>query len=309
MIIKKYIFDVALLLTLIIAGFIYGYTESYKPTISSSFAGSLVFVFFASPYFIIRAIFIRSIKKITLGGIKTESGNKTIAYLVSLFRIRAKRLTFAARIILVFIFVTLLGGAQIYIYADSIARKTTQMSRNYETTQFIQKISESVITSMMNKSEIVIDDTAFIQKLEETKYGRVPLPLKIERALTDKLNKDLNNILAPQLNSHLAKVQIEQQAKGWSSSEISALSTRVGAVFMLLFLVQILVSLYKYSTRLAAFYDGRADALQLSKRIDNLTFEELVKLTSPDDLDYSKAHKAPSDQAVELAKQLLKSGK
>jgi hypothetical protein len=49
----------------------------------------------------------------------------------------------------------------------------------------------------------------------------------------------------------------------------SQFATRVSMVALALFLVQILVTMFRYYTRLAAFYDARADALVLvSRKVD-----------------------------------------
>jgi hypothetical protein len=56
----------------------------------------------------------------------------------------------------------------------------------------------------------------------------------------------------------------------------STISSRLGTVVFTLFLVQILVSLYRYTTRLAAFCSSRADALVL---LQNRAIEELAILT------------------------------
>jgi hypothetical protein len=44
---------------------------------------------------------------------------------------------------------------------------------------------------------------------------------------------------------------------------ISTAITRTGAVLLLVFGAQVLINFYRYNLRLAAFYDSRADALEL----------------------------------------------
>jgi hypothetical protein len=79
----------------------------------------------------------------------------------------------------------------------------------------------------------------------------------------------------------------------------------------LLFFVTILVSLYRYSMRMAAFYDSRADSLMLllawgdsaPGKIQDL--DGAVKAISPDTYDFGKPPKNPVDQSIELAAKIL----
>lgn len=87
---------------------------------------------------------------------------------------------------------------------------------------------------------------------------------------------------------------------------ISTATTRLGIVVLLLFLVQILVPLYRYNTKLAAFYDARADALNLVSD-DPSGFEQIVNILSPDTVDFGKSPAAPTQQAFEFAKEVVTS--
>lgn len=67
---------------------------------------------------------------------------------------------------------------------------------------------------------------------------------------------------------------------------ISSSVTRLGSVLLLIFGVRILVMLYKYNVRLAAFYSAQADALELIPGSDIDNFSKLVRVLSPDHLDF-----------------------
>lgn len=77
---------------------------------------------------------------------------------------------------------------------------------------------------------------------------------------------------------------------------IASAVTRLGVVLLILFLVQILVGLYRYNTRLAAFYLGRRDALQIWTG-DKEELEGLQKLFTPS-FDLGKEPKHPIEDIV-----------
>ena len=75
---------------------------------------------------------------------------------------------------------------------------------------------------------------------------------------------------------------------------------RFGILALLLLLVQVLVSLYRYSMRLAAFYDSRADALVLSGgNTDGIDLG--VRAMSPDMMDFGKAPGNPLNAIRDVA--------
>ena len=86
---------------------------------------------------------------------------------------------------------------------------------------------------------------------------------------------------------------------------ISTVTTRIGSVLILLFLVQILTSLYRYNIRLAAYYDARADGLEIIGTDSGEIFENIVRALSPETIDFGKGPTSPAGHAVELAKEVL----
>ena len=78
---------------------------------------------------------------------------------------------------------------------------------------------------------------------------------------------------------------------------------RIGVLLLLAFLLQLLVTLYRYNSRLAAYYDARADAL-FFVTTEGGDLQTMVEIFSPDDLDYGRAPKLAANQVVEVAKSL-----
>jgi uncharacterized membrane protein YcjF (UPF0283 family) len=87
---------------------------------------------------------------------------------------------------------------------------------------------------------------------------------------------------------------------------ISTAVSRVGAVLILLFLVQIFVSGFRYLMRLAAFYNARADALELLGKIDEKEYRALSLALSPDSLDFGELPKTPTEQVAALAAEVAR---
>lgn len=79
---------------------------------------------------------------------------------------------------------------------------------------------------------------------------------------------------------------------------------RIGVILLLAFLLQLLVTLYRYNSRLAAYYDARADVLFYASEYEGGDLAVLVELFSPDSLDYGKSPKLAASQVVEAAKTL-----
>ncbi len=84
--------------------------------------------------------------------------------------------------------------------------------------------------------------------------------------------------------------------------------TRVGVIGFIIYFIGILSNLYRYNLRLAAFYDSRADVLEL-KNPEDTSFTEMIGNFSPDHLNFGKPTQNPASQAVDLAKELLKGRK
>ncbi len=77
--------------------------------------------------------------------------------------------------------------------------------------------------------------------------------------------------------------------------------TRFGLLAVIGFFVSILVSLYRYNIRLAAFYLARSDALRLSTRAIHSDFVTLSAALSPN-LEFGKSPMPPILQLVDLFK-------
>ena len=132
------------------------------------------------------------------------------------------------------------------------------------------------------------DDQIYQEKFESKK-----------RALS-KANEVLLQVKDRQFDDGRAKDQASNQLLLIQTSV-----TRFGVVLIIGFLVQILVNLYRYNTRLAAFYSSRHDALLLSKQ--SVGLQNLVAIMSPDNLDFGKNPRTPAEEAASLLEAWSKS--
>jgi hypothetical protein len=87
--------------------------------------------------------------------------------------------------------------------------------------------------------------------------------------------------------------------------EIFTFITRFSFAIVLFFLVSILVSVYRYSLRLAAHYDARADALSLSSALLDDSFHQLVQSLSPSGVDFGKLDRSPTEQLLDVVRSVL----
>jgi hypothetical protein len=62
---------------------------------------------------------------------------------------------------------------------------------------------------------------------------------------------------------------------------------KLGLVTLLIFLVGILFRAFKYLLRVAAFYNGRADGLEISRLIKDENLKDMMTTMSPDSFDIS----------------------
>ncbi len=81
---------------------------------------------------------------------------------------------------------------------------------------------------------------------------------------------------------------------------------RFGPLIVILFFASILVNLYRYSIRLSAYYDARADAVHLVQdKVDVYTYSRYIEHLSPDELDVGKPPKLPTSHLVDIAKAVV----
>ncbi|PCH86419.1 MAG: hypothetical protein COB88_07940 [Flavobacteriales bacterium] len=79
--------------------------------------------------------------------------------------------------------------------------------------------------------------------------------------------------------------------------------TRIGAILLIIFGVQILINLYRYNMRMHAYYNAIADAIELHETDGNTEkLSDLVETLSTKDIDFGKKVESPTKDIIEMAK-------
>lgn len=195
------------------------------------------------------------------------SEHPLITAIVLSLKYRAAGLRFQALLVLILIVATL--GAGIYVFATADRLSRTPVTRAVDQLEY----TNSVLS-------------AHADEMADLKRRGAPLSLqqgpmeRVETALMDQQRalESVQEIVTARANDFT------------TSTTISVLSTRIGIVLMILFLVQILVTMYRYNSRLAAHLEGRAVALQLAslKQDQPWSIAELVNLFGGDSVDFGK---------------------
>ncbi len=100
---------------------------------------------------------------------------------------------------------------------------------------------------------------------------------------------------------------------------VSTITNKIGSILILLFFVNIINNLYQYNSKLATFYESRADTLGAIENIEGIKYEKLITLMHPENINFEKNPSTPSkdfmnmfnksiDKMVELKKQEGKDG-
>ncbi len=111
------------------------------------------------------------------------------------------------------------------------------------------------------------------------------------------------------------KFEVAEFSKFEKIATFESYFLRVAVTLVLWLMAQYLMSLTRYNLRLAAFYNGRRDAIRLApteafpqpKNVAEL--EQMMYALSPDSLDFGRSPKVVVDRAMQLARTFRQDGK
>jgi uncharacterized protein (DUF2267 family) len=255
---------------------------------------------------------------------------KILERIVARFRKRAqthKKISYLALVFTVFV---LIGGIYIFSVAEELAdaRRDAMNAQIYKevlplfesASTGLREVSEAASQAGKDASEMASSISAY---LKSPAAASLPEKFGQDAELRKALLRFLSEIEVKKANvamndfARSAKVvaealdrTIKKQAPEDSQMALlaRAISTRVMAVILTIFLVQLLIGLYRYNTRMAAYYDGRADALELSQGAKKEMLEILVPLLSAETIDFGKGPSSPIERAVEVTKAVISKG-
>ncbi len=213
-----------------------------------------------------------------------QPGNKVLVDLVKECHERVRRLSIFSRFILFAIIASVISGIFVFYDAESRSQANSRLGQ---------------LQALRYDYDYRLDADRFFRELRRNPD-------------TNKLKEELKKEVDGIIKNWDEKINEEIKAITDTPSQeiiVSTITTRVGIIFLLIFLIQILVSLYRYNTKLLAFYNGQADLLSMLPVSESLDFEKLSKITSTESLDFVKREKAPADYALELAKKVIDKSK
>lgn len=261
---------------------------------------------------------------------------ENVVQVVIILRNRATRLRLQGTFILFLILFTLFGGLWLLQRAEESAPKVD----NQRISQLKNRIDyyQMVIISPITEKQKPIKDFAFRYLSNDEDFIKSLWDAidKIVPGLTEKGKKDrgltkndikeqINNLVESpslevnnlkeyknqlketivELKKDLQNEKIPPKDSGDANfTLVSLISTKIGVAVLLIFLVQILVTLYRYNARLASFYDARADALQI-KSFNDDKMKSIISLLAADNLEFTKAPSPLSHKVIEKLEKIL----
>lgn len=201
--------------------------------------------------------------------------------LLTKLRKRATRYRYLATAIAVVTIAALVGGGYVVYSYGEMAENLNRALVNMAASR-----AESYLT--LKQDNLTIDKEA---------AAKWP---KDAAKLADEIKRLTGNVVEAQ---KAVDEGVQEARRNATANAIERTVTRVGVAIIVFFLVQILVTVFRYCLRLAAFYDGRADALELVQPgTDGNLLVALIPLLSPDALDFGKSPRSPLEHVADLVK-------
>ena len=215
--------------------------------------------------------------------VEPSGSNERLNEVVSALRYEAKRLQVEARQLIAVIFGVCAGGLSMFYFATELSYEGKAANSNlsnvgsfFQTNEtVIQGAIKEVFDKCMSESAFA-NDAATASALAQIEVGTVTQlgdVVKSEASLRELFTSLNRNVL------------------------ISSILARSGLLLIIGYLIRILLSAYKYDTRLSALYSSRAYALALTPAGKLPHLSELMKVLEPSDLDFESITTAPSLEA------------
>lgn len=221
--------------------------------------------------------------------------------IVSSLRVRASRFRQVAFVALGVSVALLIIAIYLFLYASELSFKDSVNLLELKSIQ-IEQLNKQ-------RTELNIELTKAQERYLSEIKGAGPTGLAGMGPVSKQLQERMQ-YLEYQLKSMDEKLASEQSAlSNGNRNEISmsqVITTSITRFIVLgtvIFLVQILINLYKYNMRVAGHYEAIADALALSEKpIEAESFSDIAELISPNKIDFGTTPSSIFNQAIELSK-------
>lgn len=221
-----------------------------------------------------------------------------VAALVKRLRRSAMALKLGALLTLLGIIAIIAGGTWLFVEAGAIAAKETDFTARAMDIS-VKKI-EHITSRMFQQSRDAAVERLIKAGMTGPESAKILDEFRDATAAQGKIASDI----AEHMEKTFTAAATPSDAKVWQTT-ISTSIARLSAAGLLLFLVQIFITLYRYNSRLGSYYTARADALQLfgNRSLDDL--QRFTAILSPDSLDFGELPKPPSEQVMQFARDAL----
>jgi hypothetical protein len=209
-------------------------------------------------------------------------------------RMRSARLSTRNNVLLLAVIAVLISSAFFITFSGQLASKDTESLDSLQTLRTMTDARETEIRQLEDEyasttvqaneaaakltGKLSVDEQQSVKAAEAKANAKLPLIKdRLERTKDDA--KELRELLPKAGEAAF----LSKADSGTSAAKllIAAGITRFGILALAIFLVQILVGLYKYNARIAGFYRSEADAIMLAGDDSVKGLGELMKSISP----------------------------
>ena len=241
-------------------------------------------------------------------------------------------------LIIFFIVLSLLGKGLHYFYDEIIEKKSDlntidSIKKKYENRVLSIRIMNFIIVLLIVCSTIVgMLIFVYAEDLAKTntQYNRLLSDITERLLYSDRLNSDISGLFEKKTNEKLVNNQILNELKSTQESIqdykqklidfkqklttvedtkksiyvfISTITNKVGSILILYFFIQILISFYRYNSKLLISYESKLSIIFLDKNLQDKKYKELEKIFTFNNIEFEKKDKAPVSEMMELLKE------
>lgn len=251
----------------------------------------------------------------------TFRNRQAIKELVIDLRDRANHFEKMAYICAFLVTLCIFGGIYIFWYSDKITDQFRQSLLTKLSDEFIAErqniqLEEHAISA--NRAEISV-----LQKYQKPTQTKQPSVSSLSSSTNDlqPIIHDANEQRIIDLTMNIQRSQDRIKSSEQNLKQIEnrrteiykkpdeeialAITTKVGSVLLLLFFLRVLVSIFRYYSRLASFFQSRSDAINCYQAIPELKITEFSDFIFPGIVDFEKSVENQEIPGMALAKELI----